>query len=128
MHATIGFVRDAYANLENIISICIGAGIVVRAGVLDGKKATTNKAAWNQTALGPKVNWIAHARWIQDGNVWSTAGITAGMDGTMPWVEKVVGQEVADGLALRKEYARAVDWRDDPFADHGGLKDVLLVA
>ncbi|PVH71381.1 hypothetical protein DL98DRAFT_435278, partial [Cadophora sp. DSE1049] len=63
-----------------------------RAGVLDGKKATMNKWAFYATsALGPKTHWVAKARWVVDGNVWSSSGVSAGIDVTLAWVASLWG-------------------------------------
>lgn len=66
----IAFIKERFPTLKYFITVCTGAGLAARAGVLDGKFATTNKKAWAETtALGPKVRWVAQARWVQDGNV-----------------------------------------------------------
>jgi putative intracellular protease/amidase len=54
--SAIAFVKDRYPSLQYLITVCTGAGIAARTGVLDYKHATTNKEAWAlATALGPKV-------------------------------------------------------------------------
>lgn len=74
---TIDFVRKVYPNLKYLITTCTGAGIAARAGVLDGKRATTNKAAWNTiTQMGPDVKWTSPARWVVDGNIWTSSGVS----------------------------------------------------
>ncbi|ROT37341.1 DJ-1/PfpI family protein [Sodiomyces alkalinus F11] len=121
----IGFIRDVYPSLEYLISVCTGAGLVARAGVLDGRNATTNKRAWAQTvAHGPATNWIGRARWVVDENVWTSSGVSAGMDATLAWVAAVFGEEQADSLALGMEYERVSDPSNDPFADYWGVEDV----
>ncbi|KAH8594537.1 class I glutamine amidotransferase-like protein [Bisporella sp. PMI_857] len=118
------FVRVRYPTLKYLITVCTGAGIAARAGVLDGRYATTNKRAWAQTtALGPNVNWVAVARWVEDGNIITTSGVSAGIDGTFGWIRKVYGEEVAEVVSQWMEYTRATDWRDDPFAGLYGLTD-----
>lgn len=90
--------------------------------MLDGKRATTNKMAWFEiTALGANVDWVPHARWVVDGNVWSSSGVSAGIDVTLAWIEKVYGEEVAKKLANRMEYTRHEDPSYDPFAKVHGL-------
>lgn len=70
LDAEIAFVRDRYPKVKHLVSVCTGAGILARAGVLDGRCATTNKKAWAvTTAWGPDVKWVAEARWVQDGNI-----------------------------------------------------------
>ena len=54
----IEYIRKVFPRLEYLITICTGAGIAAQAGVLDGHRATTNKAAWDSmVAMGPKVKW-----------------------------------------------------------------------
>lgn len=115
----IAFIKAAYPTLHSLITICTGAGLAARAGVLDGKRATTNKMAWEvTTAVGPRVKWVAHARWVADGNLWTAAGVSAGIDLIFAWIEAVYGGEKATEIANILEYERrgAADGRDDPFA------------
>lgn len=71
------FIADRYPSLEYLITVCTGAGLAAKSGVLDGKRATTNKSAWSTvTAWGPNVNWIRQARWVVDGNIWTAAGVS----------------------------------------------------
>lgn len=103
-----------------LITICTGAGLAARAGVLDGKRATTNKNAWEETAvLGPRVEWVWRARWVraEEGRVWTASGVSAGIDVTFAWIVEVYGEEVAAMLARVMEYRRVTDPEDDPFAE-----------
>ncbi|KAJ6536818.1 class I glutamine amidotransferase-like protein [Mycena capillaripes] len=118
----INFVRETYPTLQYFISVCTGAGIAARAGVLNGKNATTNKRAWAETtAWGPNVNWITHARWVVDGNTWSTSGVSAGLDGMLALIDTIYGTDVALNIANGMEYVRITNSSDDPFADLYGL-------
>lgn len=121
----VSFIAQRYPQLQAIISICTGAGLLARAGVLDGRKATTNKNAFNDmTVLGRKTHWIAKARWVRDGNVWTAAGVTAGIDATLDWVSDVYGEEEAQMVAAYLEYVRIKDPSEDPFAALRGIVDV----
>jgi putative intracellular protease/amidase len=83
----IDYIKHEYPRLKYIISVCTGATLLARAGVLDGKHATTNKHAWAwATSQGPKVHWVPVARWVTDGNIWTTSGVAAGMDGVYAFV------------------------------------------
>jgi len=116
--SAIVFVKTRHPRLQYLITVCTGAGIAARAGVLDGKRATTNKRSWAQTiALGPKVNWIAHARWVVDGKVYSGSGVSAGIDVMLAWIADVYGEETATGIANGMEYERHLDPNWDPFAE-----------
>ena len=103
-------------QLKYIISVCTGATILARAGILDGRKATTNKRSWPwATSTGPNVTWIPTARWVEDGNIFSSSGISAGIDVTYAWVGRVYGDEVAQYLSLSAEYDRETDSHHDPY-------------
>lgn len=69
------FVTRIYPSLRYLLTVCTGTSIVARTGLLDRCRATSNKAAfrWVQTQ-GPNVDWVAEARWIVDGNVWTSSG------------------------------------------------------
>ncbi len=114
----IAYIKGTYPQLKYLISVCTGAGLLARAGVLDGKRATTNKRAWEATtALGPKVNWVAKARWVEDGNIWTSSGVSAGIDLIFAFIEKVYGSEIATTIANVLEYDRHLDSSWDPFAE-----------
>lgn len=120
----VDFIKRIAPGCQYIVTICTGAALLARSGALDGKRATTNKAAWNYTSWGPKTNWIAHARWVQDGNIWTAAGVSAGMDTTLAWIASVYGEKAADDIANTMEYTRVKDSSDDPFSKLYNCKDV----
>jgi transcriptional regulator GlxA family with amidase domain len=67
-----------------------------------------------------KVEWVAKARWVVDGNIWTSSGVAAGIDMVLAWVESVWGAEVADELADSSEYERNRDEGGDRFAERWG--------
>lgn len=66
---------------------------------------------------------MAKARWVVDGNVWTSSGVAAGMDMIYAWVEQVWGREVADELSDSSEYERNRDSTKDRFAERWGATD-----
>ncbi|KAF1997722.1 class I glutamine amidotransferase-like protein [Amniculicola lignicola CBS 123094] len=113
----IELVKTLYPKLKYIISVCTGSTILARAGILDGRKATSNKRAWPwATSTGPKVNWVHKARWVEDGNIWTSSGVSAGIDVTFAWVSHVYGDDVAEYVSFGSEYTRWMDANNDPFA------------
>ncbi|KAK7049309.1 hypothetical protein VNI00_005910 [Paramarasmius palmivorus] len=118
----IAFIKETYPSLQYLISVCTGSWLLARAGVLDGKNATSNKRSWSgREGLGNGTNWITHARWVTDGNIWTTSGVSAGIDGTLAWMAEVFGEDVATNVANGMEYERHTNASWDPFAELYGL-------
>ncbi|KAJ3528664.1 hypothetical protein NMY22_g9317 [Coprinellus aureogranulatus] len=123
----VDFIRTIFPSLRYLIAVCTGNGLVARAGLLDGKKATGNKRAWSWvTAQGNKTHWVAQARWVRSSEkIWSTSGVSSGVDGVLNYMENVYGADVATDLAHGLEWRRVTDPSDDEFAAIWGAKDVL---
>ena len=90
------WLRSVAPSARRITSVCSGAYLLAEAGLLDGRRATTH---WGRTddfgRRYPKVRLDADRIFIRDGNVWTSAGITAGIDLTLALVEEDLGAEVA---------------------------------
>lgn len=115
--ALLDFVRKQDEGTELTTSVCTGAAILAKAGLLDGRKATTNKMAWRwATGQSSKVNWIGHARWVEDGKYITSSGVSAGTDMSLAVVEKIGGRGAADLRAKGAEYIWNDDPNNDPFA------------
>jgi transcriptional regulator GlxA family with amidase domain len=67
------------------------------------------------------VTWVPTARWVEDGNIISSSGISAGIDATYALVGKVYGQDVAEYMSKSMEHNRVTDPHDDPY---GAIWDV----
>jgi len=118
----IAYIKETYPSLKYIVSVCTGSTLLARAGILDGKKATTNKKAWKwATEQGPKVDWVPVARWVTDGNIWTSSGVSAGIDATFAFVSAVYGEAIAADTANGLEYERHIDPSWDPFAAIWGV-------
>lgn len=101
LNSTVDFIKEMFPKVKYFMSVCTGALIASNAGVLDGKRATTNKNAWESvTSTNDKVDWIGHARWVVDGNLWTTSGVSSGVDGMLGFVECVYGPEVAKTVTM----------------------------
>lgn len=66
----LDWISEASQNAEYTLSVCTGSALLAKAGILDGRRATTNKAAFAWVAeQGPHVDWQRKARWVEDGPV-----------------------------------------------------------
>src|SRR3977135_1769257 len=97
---TLAFVRAMARRGVRIASVCSGAFILAEAGLLDGRRATTH---WQRTgqfvAAYPRVKLEADQIYTRDGNIWTSAGITAGIDLALAMVAEDFGDEIAQNTA-----------------------------
>ena len=99
------------ARVPIMASVCTGAAILARAGVLDGLPAATNHTAFDWvTSFGPRVLWDNVSRWVDAGKYVTSAGTSAGTDMALYLVARLAGPVVAEAAAKSAEY----DWRRDP--------------
>jgi transcriptional regulator GlxA family with amidase domain len=93
---TLAFVRAVAKRGVRLASVCSGAYMVAEAGLLDGRRATTH---WGRTrqflSIFPEVKWEPDRIFVRDGNIWSSAGITAGIDLALAMVAEDYGEEIA---------------------------------
>lgn len=116
------WLRDTSANAERVMAVCTGSILLGMTGVLDGRKATTNKMDFlNTVHLAPHVDWVREARWVEDGKFFTSSGVSAGMDMALAVMSSLFGMEMAEGLALGCEYEWQKDSSRDPFAKLAGL-------
>ena len=81
---------------RRIVSICGGAFLLAEAGLLDGKRATTHwRGTEDLAARFPKIDVQADSIFVKDGNVYTSAGVTAGIDLALALVEEDLGQAIA---------------------------------
>jgi transcriptional regulator GlxA family with amidase domain len=98
----LAFLRRAAPRARRIVSICSGIALLARAGLILGRRVATH---WNASALMarafPDLKIDPDALYVRDGNLWSSAGITAGMDLTLALIEEDWGHDVAVQIARR---------------------------
>ena len=118
----LGWLGRRAGEAEVVTSVCTGAALLARAGVLDGRRATTNKAFFQWVAdQGPNVEWVREARWVEDGKFATSSGVSAGIDMALAVIARLVGREVSDNVARAMEYEWHTDATWDPFAKAWGL-------
>jgi transcriptional regulator GlxA family with amidase domain len=103
---TIDWIRRTAASAQRTASVCTGALLLARAGLLDGRRATTHWGAFGLlTSLAKDVTVDREARFVDDG-VMTSAGVASGMDLALHIVETLFGRAVADETARYIEYRR----------------------
>jgi transcriptional regulator GlxA family with amidase domain len=105
-----------------VATVCTGSLLLSATGLLDGRRATSNKMVFQQVkAYAPKVNWLGKARWIEDGKYFTSSGVSAGMDMALAVIAKLRGRKRSLQVASRAEYEWHEDSSWDPFAAAAGL-------
>jgi cyclohexyl-isocyanide hydratase len=110
----LSFIKNQADSGRYLLSVCTGALLCGAAGVLRGRRATTHWAAWHLLHYYGAIP--TKARVVVDANFISTAGVTAGLDGSLKIASILRGDEVAEEIQLEIEYAP-----DPPF--HSGTPE-----
>jgi transcriptional regulator GlxA family with amidase domain len=98
--ALVRWVARTAARARRTASVCTGAFILAEAGLLDGRRATTHwSAAATLARLHPGIEVDAEPIFVRDGDVWTSAGVTAGMDLALALVEEDLDREAALTIA-----------------------------
>ncbi|MBS7528491.1 DJ-1/PfpI family protein [Fusibacter paucivorans] len=114
----INDIKRLAEEADYVLSVCTGAALLAKAGVLDGKRATTNKRAFEWVkSQRSAVDWVKRARWVKDDKYYTSSGITAGMDMSLGFINDIVSPEKAREISKRIEYIWHEDSSEDPFAD-----------
>jgi putative intracellular protease/amidase len=112
--AMLDFLRRRAATAEVTMSVCSGSAILAKAGLLDGRRATSNKQFFDLArAQGAAVKWVEQARWVEDGPFATSSGVSAGTDMALAVIAKLYGKEIAQQIAESTEY----EWQQDPTRD-----------
>jgi transcriptional regulator GlxA family with amidase domain len=127
--ALLDFLRARAPSAEITMSVCTGSAILARAGLLDGRRATSNKQLFKHaTVQSARVRWVPEARWVEDGPYVTSSGISAGTDMALAVIARLYGRARAEQIAALAEYA----WQSDPARDlfhqylnQGDLQQIL---
>lgn len=105
----VGWIEEQARRTEVIVmSVCVGVYILAKTGLLANRKATTHwKAIGSIQKQYPEINFIKNVRYVADGNIVTTGGVTSGIDGALYLVERLDGtqtaKEVADIMVYNRE-------------------------
>ena len=108
--ATARWIGAVHAGAQLTASVCTGAFLLARAGLLAGQTVTTH---WEDSAalreMFPGLDVVDQRRWIDQGRIVTSAGIAAGIDMSLHLVARLAGRELAVATARQME----VDWREN---------------
>jgi len=96
-----------------ILTVCTGSIVLAKTGILNGRHATSNKRLFVWTKSLPAVNWVKKARWVKDGTIYTSSGVSAGTDMALGFIADLVGVPAAHQVSREIEY----EWNEDPGCD-----------
>lgn len=124
----MAFLRERSARAQITASVCTGSALLAKSGVLDGHRATSNKQVFSlASAQSSAVKWIEAARWVEDGAMVTSSGVSAGMDMALAIIARLFGNEAAEAIAIGTEYTWHRDSTVDPFVVHLNALSAALV-
>lgn len=104
-------------SAQYVLTVCTGSALLARTGLLDRRRATTNKAVFGwASSQGEHVRWEKRARWVADGKYYTSSGVSAGIDMALGFLEERHGKKTALDTARQIEYLWNDDRENDPFA------------
>ena len=119
------WIQERSAQTEYVVSVCNGAYILAKTGLLDGLTATTTAGLIDGLpTIAPKVRVVKDARYVDNGKFITTAGLSSGIDGALYVVSKLFGKARAQLTALRIEY----DWKGDSSYARASLADRYITS
>ncbi len=114
----INAIRQISIASKYVLTVCTGSALLAETGLLDNKKATSNKRAFDWVISNRKnVNWIKKARWTVDGKYYTSSGVSAGMDMTFGFLSDLYGKEFARKNAYEIEFNWTEDKNNDNFSE-----------
>lgn len=123
--ALLDWLRQAVTRVDRIASVCSGALLLAEAGVLDGRQATTHWGDLHELRTRyPKVQVVPDAIYTRDGAIWTSAGITAGMDLALAMVAADHGQRLALKVAKRMVMASKRSGGQSQFSSQLQMQDL----
>ena len=103
-HALLDWLAQRAAEAEAVTSVCTGSALLARAGLLDGRHATSDMRAFRWiVSQGPAVKWVRRARWVDDGKFVTSSSVSAGIDMALHVIARTVDQRTSERLARRVE-------------------------
>jgi transcriptional regulator GlxA family with amidase domain len=108
--------RSIANGSQFVLTVCTGSALLARTGLLSGRRATSNKMAFDWVVEQDRgVLWKRKARWIRDDKYYTSSGVSAGIDMTLGFVADRHGTETAERISRGIEYLWNRDPGHDPF-------------
>lgn len=101
--ALIEFIARQAKHCRAVLSVCTGAFLLHRAGLLSGKRATTHWASLDRLRALGDVD-VVEERFVRDGTLWTSAGVSAGTDLALAFIADAAGEETAGKVQLYTEW------------------------
>ena len=101
----LNWIRRSAASAELVLSVCTGALLLAKAGLLENLSATTHYLATDSLAkMAPQTTVLPNERYVDNGKIITSAGISAGIDMSLYTVGKLLGKEIANETAKYMQY------------------------
>jgi Transcriptional regulator containing an amidase domain and an AraC-type DNA-binding HTH domain len=114
----LDLIRRLAAKAKFILTVCTGSLLLAKTGLLDHQKATTNKRVYDWVTLqAPEVKWVKQARWVKSGNIYTSSGVSAGMDMALGFIADSYGMAKAEEIAKGIEYLWNRNSGEDVFSE-----------
>lgn len=99
----IDFIKQKAKQSKQVLSVCSGSFLLYKAGLLQNKNVTTHWKTVPQMMELPNLT-VENQRFVNDGNIWTSAGVSAGIDMLLAFIESVAGVDAASTVQLNAEY------------------------
>lgn len=110
--AMLGWIREQSRQTDVTMSVCTGAFVLAKTGLLNGKRATTHHSGYIQLALEyPDIHVMPGYRFVDEGNIATAGGLTSGIDLALHVVERYYGRAAAEETVYQLEY-QGQGWLD----------------